>query len=254
MKYTRPALVLFLISSFYSCQKKEPDNCQEIQRVRIKGAKPSYYVGDTISLTVNMLPTIALFSWHQGTNPNHISGDQFVFIYPCSKANEGWYYMSVSYPDCAANLDSVYISVKNRPATAPCSPANNTVSFSSMPDINVNTVTWALDVNFNRKKLRGVYTSGYPDINIYFNLYWNTAEPEDGEYNVGGESTLGDSYPYTVHISSLYSGIPFRSSSGKLYVSHLNGKLQIKFCGVNLSGTNGSTSFNSTATGMLTAP
>lgn len=254
MKYIEFALLSFFVSTFCSCKKQQPDNCQEIQQVRITGAKDSYYVGDTISLTVNMLPTIALFSWSQGSNPNSISGSQNLFIYPCSKANEGWYYMSVSYPECASNLDSVYISVKNKPATAPCNPANNTVSFSSMPNITVSSVTWAMDLNYNRKRMRGYYASGYPDISIYFNLYWNTKEPEDGEYYVGGESTLSDSDPYSVHISSIYSSILFRSNSGKLYVTHVNGKLQVKFCGVNLSGTNGSSSFNSTATGTLMAP
>jgi hypothetical protein len=254
MKYIHFALVSCLIGILYSCHKKQPDNCQQIQQVRITGAKAGYYVGDSISLTTNLLPAIALFTWNQGTNPNTISGNHIVFIYPCSKANEGWYYLNVSFPDCAAKQDSVYISVKNKPATAPCSPVNNTVSFSYLPDINAISVTWSMDGTYNRKKLRGVSASALPDLNVYFNLYWNTSEPEDGEYDVAGESTLSNSDPYSVHITSLYSSIFFRSNSGKLYVTHVNGKMQVKFCGVNLSGTNGSTSFNSTATGMLTAP
>ena len=201
-----------------------------------------------------MLPTIALFEWNQGPNPNTISGNHLLFIYPCSKSNEGWYYLNVSYPDCAAYQDSVYISVKNRPATAPCNAPNNTVSFSAMPNINISSVTWSLDLSYNRKKLRGSYATGYPDLNIFFNLYWNSKEPEDGEYNVGGELTLGDSDPYTVHLASNYSNILFRSGPGKLYVTHVNGKLQAKFCSINLSGTNGVSSFNSTATGTITAP
>ena len=102
--------------------------------------------------------------------------------------------------------------------------------------------------------MRGSYAAGYPDLNIYFNLYWNTKEPEDGEYEVTDELSLRDNFPYNVHITSSYSNILFRSSSGKLYITHVNGKIQAKFCGINLSGTNGSTSFKTTATGTITAP
>lgn len=254
MKYIPLSLFSFLICYFTSC-KKPPDNCAEIQQVRITGAKNSYYIGDTINLNTNLVPTIALFIWDRNNNPNSISGNAGVFIYPCSKSDEGWYYLHISYPDCAANHDSVYISVKNRPATPPCSPANNTVSFSSIPNINLSSVTWGIDINFNRRKLRGYFASGYPDLTIYFNLYWNTKEPEDGEYDVAGESILSDNIPYTVHVTSSYSNIIFRSNSGKVYISHVNGKIQAKFCGINLSATNGASTFiTTTATGSMTLP
>lgn len=57
----------------------------------------------------------------------------------------------------------------------------------------------------------------------------------------------------TAHVSSVYSNILLRSSTGKLYVTHVNGKLQVRFCTVNLSGVNGSNTINLTASGTITA-
>jgi len=249
--------LLFL--QLWSCKKsagsEENNNCQQIQMVNITGAKSSYYVGDTVQLATNLIPNISLFIWTHGDNPNTISGDPGVFIYPCSKADEGWYYLDVSYPDCAQHYDSVYITVINKPATAACSPANNTVSFSSIPNISFSSTSFAYDPNWNCKNLNGYYSSGYPDFNIYFDYYWNSKEPEDGEYSISNTITFDDNNPYSVFIASTYSSVYFSAgSSGKVYVSHVNGKLQVTFCNISLSGTLGGPAFTTTATGKMTAP
>ncbi len=251
-----PGLCCVLL--FSACKKSESEliaeNCEQIQQVKITGAKTTpYYVGDTISLATNIIPT-GLYRWSQSNQPNDISNDATVFISSCTKNDEGWYYLNVSYPECASpHNDSVYITVINRPATAPCSPAANTVSFSSIPDINVSC-SFGIDPSWGIKTLSGYYAMGYPDFNIYFNPYWNSKEPEDGEYNLSHTITFDDYDPYSVFIASTYSSIYFQANDGKVYVTHKNGKLQVTFCNINLSGEWGGTGYNTTATGNLTAP
>jgi hypothetical protein len=50
---------------------------------------------------------------------------------------------------------------------------------------------------------------GYPDFKIYINTFWDAKEPEDGEYNIVTMAATNEYPPYTVTISSLYSGIYF---------------------------------------------
>ena len=251
-----PCLIfLVLMVQFCSCFKKGTDNCEEIQQIKITGAKNQYYVGESISLGVNELATTALYLWSLGDNPNLISSVPTVFIYECDKGDEGWYRLSISHPDCKSNNDSVFISVKNKPATAPCNPANNSVTFSAMPDINFGSVTFAIDNVYARKNLKGHTAFGYPDLNIYFNLYWNKEEPEDGEYSIGNALSLSDFAPYTVYMTTKYSDILFNAAlTGKVYVSHVNGKLQAKFCDIDFSGSYGGIVYRSKATGTITAP
>ena len=250
---------LLFIQFAWSCKKsnasQQDNNCKEIQMVKITGAKSSYYVGDPIELATNLIPTISLFIWNHGDNPNSISGDPTVNINSCTKFDEGWYYLDVSYPDCAQHYDSVYITVINKPAIAPCSPANNMISFSSIPNISFGSTSYVFDANWNCKNLSGYYASGYPDFNIYFDYYWNTKEPEDGEYSISNTITFDDNNPYSVFIASTYSSIYFSANStGKVYVSHVNGKLQVTFCNISLSGTLGGPSYTTSATGKMTAP
>jgi len=254
MKIASFLIFICLVSSLCSCKKDSADNCVEIQNVRIVVEKDTFYVGDEINIKVNQLPSIALFNWMHGNSPNTISGNGYVYINYAEKSDEGWYYLNVSYPDCASHNDSVYISIINKPATAPCNSANNTVTFSSIPNISPATVTWSYNSIWNRRVLAAKGAYGYPDFNIYFNTYWDTKEPEDGEYTVTTMSATDEFPPYTVYISSLYSSVFFQAGSGKVYVSHVNGKLRVTFCNMPLSGSTGGPSFNVTATGTLTAP
>ena len=260
MKYSYLVAFVSLTVTLLGCQKngdKDPaieQNCAKIKQVRIIAEKTSLTVGDEIHLTVNEMPDIALYIWMHGSNPTMISNDEDFDINYAEKSDEGWYYLNVSYADCDSHVDSIYISVKNKPVTAPCIPTNNTVAFSSIPDIDPAIVSWSFNSTWNRRVLAAKGTPGYPDFNIYFNTTWDTAEPEDGEYSVTTMSATGSYPPYTVYISSLYSNILFQAGSGKVYVSHQNGKLKVTFCTVSLTGSNGSSSFATTASGMLTAP
>jgi hypothetical protein len=254
MKYCYLVFVS-LIVFFSACKKNENDpgvdqNCAKIKQVKIVAEKTSFTVGDDIHLGINEMPDIALYIWSHGDNPTMISNDEDLDINFAEKSDEGWYYLSVSYPDCASHVDSIYLSVTNKPATAPCSPTNNTVTFSSIPDLSPATVSWSYNSSWNRRVLAADGSLGYPDFNIFFNTYWDTTEPEDGEYSVTTMSATDEYPPYTVYISSLYSSILFQAGSGKVYVSHVDGKLRVTFCDISLTGS----TYSITASGMLTAP
>jgi hypothetical protein len=258
MKYASLAALLSLTFLFTGCKKQSDSelsahNCEIISRATIEAPKTSFIVGDAIHLQIKEMPDIALFIWTHTNTPNAISSDRDVDITYAEKADEGWYYMNVSYPECAAHTDSVYITVKNKVTTAPCSPKNNAVSFSAIPDIDPATVSWSYNTSWNRRVLAANGAYGYPDFNIYFNTFWDTKEPEDGEYNVTTMAATGEYPPYTVYISSLYSGVFFQGT-GKVFVSHVGGKLRVTFCDIKLTGSNGGTSFSTTASGALTAP
>jgi hypothetical protein len=241
-----------LLLSAFIC-KKPANTCEEIQQVKITGAQASYYTGDAIHLSTSATPD-GFYSWHQSQALNEISTSPQVSVDYCTKYDEGWYYLALSNPDCTSRYDSVYITVKNKPVTPPCSPANNGVSFSSIPSISFSSTTWAMDPTWNCRNLRGYQGAGYPDINIYFNTYWNTREPEDGEYSVASTLTFPDNNLYTIFFASTYSSVYFQAQPGKAYVTHTNGKLQVTFCGLTFSGSLGGPSFTTTATGKLTAP
>jgi len=252
------ALCLLLLLSFTACKKMlkddEPDNCAQIPLVKITGAKTTpYYTGDTIHLGTSITP-LGLYRWTQTHALNDISSTDEVIIYSASKFDEGWYYLSVSYPDCASHNDSVHITVVNKPVTAPCTPTNNSVTFNLIPSVTFGSTALGIDLSYGCKNLSGNPGAGYPDLDIYFNPYWNGTEPEDGAYTLCNSFMWPDGNPYSICMTSLYSGIAFHSNPGTVYVTHAGGKLQVTFCGLTFSGTFGNHAYSTTASGQLTAP
>lgn len=253
LKTIYAAGMLLSLFCFTGCVKtdKSEQNCTTIQTVKITGAQKQYYKGDEINLSVSAQPE-AYFSWRRA-GTNELSMYSSLTINYCDKSHEGMYYLTVSYPGCPTHYDSVYISVINKPVEAPCSPANNAISFSSLPSISFSAASWEFNNTWNRKLLRGYQSFGYPDLNVYFHYYWNNREPEDGEYSISESITTSDGDAYQVYITSLYSGIYFQSHPGKVYVKHVNGKIQVTICNLTLSGSNGGLSATTTVEGKLTA-
>ncbi|HEY8893623.1 MAG TPA: hypothetical protein VIM79_02370 [Niastella sp.] len=254
MNYVSLATVIGLTGVLCSCKKSaEEENCAGIQQLKIAAEKTSFYVGDEIYLSAlaDDLPATAYFQWTHTNRVNYISNSPEVNISYAEKADEGWFYMHANYPGCPIKIDSIYITVKNKPAISPCNPTNNAVKFSSIPDIAPATVSWSYDPSWKRRVLKAYGGTGYPDFKIYFNTYWDAKEPEDGEYNIVTMAKTHEYPPYTVTISSLYSGIYFESGVGKVYVSHVNNKLRVTFCNIQF---NDGTGIKTTATGALTAP
>ena len=250
------ASLLFMLV-FNGCTKSsvspEEEYCNELKKVKIVTAKTSYYVGEPIQLDVSTVVS-GYYTWRHSKMPNDISLDEDYYTDYATKINEGWYYLTISNPDCETLHDSIYIEVINEPVDAPCDPSNNTASFSSIPDIAFSTATYGIDYTWNRRYIGGYQSFGYPDINVYFHPFWLEQEPEDGEYTVAtGGMAFGSENVYEVFITSLYSSIFFQPTGGKAYVTHVNGKLQVTFCGVELTGSIGGPVYKTTVTGRLTA-
>jgi hypothetical protein len=256
MNFVYFAIVIGLTGVLCSCKKTaEEENCAGIQQLKIVAEKTSFYVGDKIYLHAQADATaVAYFKWTHTNRVNYISNSPEVDIDYAEKADEGWFYMHANYPGCPIKIDSIYITVKNRPTISPCNPANNAVKFSSIPDIAPATVSWSYDPSWKRRVLKAYGGTGYPDFKIYFNTFWDAKEPEDGEYGIAYMPATNEYPPYTVYISSLYSGILFEAGVGKVYVSHVNNKLRVTFCNISFIGISGGTGIKTTATGALTAP
>jgi len=232
---------------------KSDSNCDEIKSIKITGARAFYYAGDTISLSTSSMP-YGIYSWQHAGAAKAVSNQPTAVIYQCTKYNQGWYRVTVSDPMCATHTDSVYIQVINRPAVAPCSTGNNTVSFSAIPDIRFSTASWGINPAWNCMNLKGYRAVNYPDINIYFHPYWNTHEPEDGAYTSSDTLSFAGTDVYTVYIQSAYGGVYFGADAGKIYVSHAGGKMQVSFCNLPMTGAFEGALFTMTATGKLTTP
>lgn len=255
------ALLLATCVIINSCSKlseaingNDTSVCDSIAKVKIRGAKSLYYVGDPISLSVSNVTNI-FYSWRGANTFGELSNSSTLNVSSCTKDYQGWIYVLASNPNCISHVDSVYLNIQNKPVTPPCSPTNNTVTFNGLPDITVSKPTWGLDPTYGEKDMSASTYSG--DFDLYFNPYWNTKEPEDGVYTVTNTPTFLDaSSVYTVYIATISQSIYFspNNTTDKVYVTHQNGKLQVTFCSVSLSGSLGGPSYKAIATGKLTAP
>lgn len=95
---------------------------------------------------------------------------------------------------------------------------------------------------------------GYPTFDVYFESYWNNTEPEDGAYTISTDIAFPENDPYTVFIACNYEDIYFESQPGTVYVTHVNGKLQVTFCNLTLTGNFGNDNYSTTAEGNIDAP
>ena len=148
--------IVCTITLFSSCSKNtdsSANQCAMVRNVKIKTAKTTYYQGETINLSTTTTPD-GYYSWYFGKYSGIISSTTGYSVYGCSKGDAGWYYLSVDNVDCPVRYDSIYINVINKPDSAPCSQTNNTVSFSSIPDISF-TPTVSIDPNWGVKLMYG---------------------------------------------------------------------------------------------------
>ena len=228
--------------------------CDSIAKIKIRGAKASYYVGDPISLSVSDVPNV-FYTWTSSSTYGVISNSASFSLSSCTKEYQGWFYVSASNSNCTTHVDSVYITIQNKPVTPPCSPTNNTLSFSGVADFTFSNPQWGTNPSFGQKDLSVSTSSG--DFDLMFNPYWNTKEPEDGVYTITNTPTFLDaSSVYTVYMSLVSQSIYFspNNTTDLVYVTHQNGKIQATFCSVKLSGSLGGPSYTTTAVGKLTAP
>ena len=83
--------------------------------------------------------------------------------------------------------------------------------------------------------------------------YWLDKELKDGIYYTTDDITVDYNKIDEVFISQVNSNVYFTAEARKpVYISHVNGHLQISLCGVKFSGSNGQSVFNITSDAKLT--
>jgi len=146
-------------------------------------------------------------------------------IYYCNKANS----------DCNSSVsDSIVIDVKLKQETAPCSPTNNVVTCSNIPSATFSSVSKSYGGTFNTISMYANGAYGYPVFTVLFNSYNGNTEPKDGTYTTTDRQVFDMlQEPNEISISFLYASYFYHCRPGnKAYVSHVNGKLQVTFCGL----------------------
>ncbi len=94
-----------------------------------------------------------------------------------------------------------------------------------------------MDPTFNAMGVYGGDAFGYPSLRVLFNSYNGNVEPLDGVYTTTDKQTFDVTEEYNVvSVSFIYQGVFFHCQPDqKLYVSHVNGKIQVSFCNMKFS-------------------
>ncbi|NOT93666.1 hypothetical protein [Ferruginibacter sp.] len=234
-------LVIALAFIFSGCKKE--NNCSSDIQLTATNTTPT--VGESFTLTANRVSGNDLFHW---SGPGNFSGafDNTITVNNAGYLDRGWYYCSKSNTECNETIyDSIFIDMKLRQGTAPCTATNNTLTGSAIPNTSFSSVIKNFDPTFNGKVLYGSSSIGYPtDFRVLFNSNNGNIEPLDGIYTTKNSIIFGQTDPYLwVSLSFVYGGQFFHCHPDKdLFVSHVNGKLSATFCNVPFS--NGTTIIN----------
>ncbi len=242
--------LIFLIGFFVSsCAKTTGDgsNCSALDNIHINSNSP-VQIGQTIKFAVPEVGGYRIYTWH---GPNNYSGQEPAdSITYAELKQEGWYYLNISKPDCNSWIDSVYIDVKLNQGTPSCTISSNTCTYSNLFNDTYNSIHKSIDPSYNVLTLSADGTS---NMKVLFHPRWNTVEPEDGIYNTINVPVFDpvDANYNKVFISTVKQSIYWASHPDqKVYVSHVNNKLQVRFCSFAMSGSNG-TSYTTSVSGNL---
>jgi hypothetical protein len=246
-------VIPFAIIFFSSCIKglKKESNCDKIASATITSNSP-VTIGQTIEFSTQEVGSHRTYEWR---GPDHYSwsypGNSITYA---ELKNEGWYYLFIYSlnGDYCSKSDSVYIDVKLKQGTPPCSLTANTSTFNNMASDIYTAVAKMNDPGLSLKVLTTVWPS-QKNIGVYFHPHWNWIEPEDGIYTTYDIPVWGQTdFNYNqLYIETVKNSILWTSRVGQsVYVSHVNGKLQVRFCNLDMGGYNG-TSFTTIASGNV---
>lgn len=225
---------LFIVLSLvvFSCKKNNTNTCPSPVTLSASDKTPT--VGDAFTITANKESDFDNFFWSgpsgysQNTNSNEVS------ITDAKYSNRGWYYCTKSGSECNTTAqDSIFIDVKLDQETPPCNVTNNFFSSSNLVyDITLTSVSKQFDPTWNAVRVYGHNAYGYPSLEVLFNSYNGNVEPSDGVYITKETPVFDVTDEYNVvSISFLYNNDYFHCHADqKLYVSHVNGKIQVTFC------------------------
>jgi hypothetical protein len=250
MKTIFSSCLIFILLYTAGCVKPATDDgCPSINfKIAISDTTP--FIGDNITLQVPKLNQYDLLSY------NNPAGSGTTFSHSIDVNNikfnqRGWYHWNLSNTGCNVSYhDSVYVNVKLRQGTPPCTLTNNFASSSNLIDVAFTSVTQGFDPTFNGMAVYAEKSLGYPSYRVLFNSYNGNTEPIDGIYNTTNVPTFDIFQDYNeVSVSFLYSGQYFHCyPNQKLYVSHVGGKIRVAFCNMIFSNN----SILSTCSGQMT--
>jgi hypothetical protein len=223
-------LLIMLSASFFSC-KKNSNNCPTALKLSTSNASPT--IGDEFKITADKESDNDLFFW-SGPGYSETTNSNEVIISDAKYSNRGWYYCTKSNAECnTTTQDSIFIDLKLSQETVPCSLTNNFFSSSNLvSDITLTPVTKHMDATFNGMGVYGGDAYGRPSLRVLFNSYNGNVEPLDGVYFTTDDLVFDVTDEYNlVSVSFLYNSDFFHCHPNqKLYVSHVNGKIQVSFC------------------------
>ncbi len=251
-------LVLFttLCVIAVSCAKKktndaEKGNCDNIEHATVTSNSP-VTIGETIKFGTQEVGGYRIYEWRGPDNYNEQEPSDS--ITDANLENEGWYYLHLNSLDdnSCQKFDSVYIDVQLKQGTPACSIANYTCDYNNLGTDNYTSVQKRIESTYSLKSLSASGPSG-ANIIIYFHQYWRDHEPEDGIYattNVPSFDQFDNNYN-KIFITTTKSSIYWSSYEGQnVYISHVNGKLQVRLCNLSMGGYNG-TSYTTIASGNV---
>lgn len=251
-KHCLAICALSVMVFFTACKKvTEEDNCNNINNSSIT-ATTAVEIGQPISFSVPEVGGYRIYSW--------IGPDNFESQYPDNSISyaelkhEGWYHLHLySLEGNCEKFDSVYVDVKMHQGNPSCSITNNSTTFNNLADDSYNSVQKMIESSLSLKVLDANGPS-MANMRVYFHPRWRTAEPEDGIYTTINTPLFDqiDNNYNKVFVTTTKQGIYWACwESQTVYVSHVNGKLQVRFCELNMSGSNGGSSFTTKASGNL---
>lgn len=260
MKIVYTLIFSFLLVNFISCTKATTADpvdstvvtnptCDKIPTIKILATPSVITIGESTSITATNIPNV-LYSWFTPTTTSATVGNYSpINLSNAGLKDRGWYYISAYSPDCTVTKkDSVYVNVKLLQGTPACTIANNTCNNTILTSETYSSIT---RVN---SPLSLSASSSQGDLKVIFHPYWNNKEPEDGIYKTTNIPTFDPVNPdfnkvfFTMTKISIYWA---SWADQDVYVSHVNGKLQIRFCSLNLNGSNGSNSYTNKASANL---
>lgn len=154
-------------------------------------------------------------------------------------------YGNTVFPISSSGTTCSFALLVDTVANAPCTPTNNSVTFSTAGIGNFSFTTTQTQVINSNWRLGGGSIGG--DIHFEFP---GTTPPIAGTYRVqpvSGSMQQGDVQVYLVASSILW-----QASSGTAYVSVNGGKVSVTMCNVPFSGSLGGPSFNTQVSAKVT--
>ena len=252
------ALLMILYMSFCSCKKASTDaeNILQDQCNKLAALKAHPFTavikGAQIDIAADSLNG-AFYYWTGPGNFESYTQNNTVTT-NADYSNRGWYHVTMSVNGCNDHLDSVYVNVKFPQGTPTCSPTDNSATFSGPLFLGDQSFSFVSFGNvLGGYEAKGNSSNG--DINLKFSAYWLTHDFEDGIYYSTSNSSIDYADMDKIYINDVNQGIYWVADPDKpIYISHVNGKQRVTFCGIQFSGDNGGTLYHTTVSAKITQP